>query len=106
MKLKNQDKIKVGARVYDWSISEWGTITEIDSCLVAIKYDNYEDEDGNNELWEENCYVYPLAEGVRLKKDKDVEVCLEVNAEVDYPYYVPDYDENAYEIETTTPTKA
>lgn len=105
MELKNTDKVKVGVRAYNTAISEWGTITEVSGNLVTLKYDEYEDEDGNNEMEEDICNVYPIAEGIRLDKDKDVKVCYEVNAEVDYEYYVPELDENAYSFEVTNLNK-
>lgn len=102
MKVKNQDKVKLGARVYNSAISEWGVVTEIDSCNVAILYDDYEDEDGNNELWEEDCYVYPLAEGVHYAEDDSCPVCYEVQEDIDFPYYVPDYDKSVGESDVVT----
>lgn len=98
MELKNIEKIKPGMRAWNTELSEWGTIVSVDGGEVEMDYD---DDEYNEDNVEDICNILPVAEGKRLARDTEALICWETDADCEYPFYCPDYDENVYELEVT-----
>lgn len=71
---------------------EDGLVGEDDIVTLAMEHNDYK---GENEC--HGDYIYKICKS--LSKKCDVEICFEHIKEIDYPYYVPAYDENYYRIE-------
>lgn len=93
--IKNADKQTIGTLAYDIVNNQWGTITSINKNeTITLKDDN-----SKWDTFREN--VYPIVKDCTLNVDNSIYVCYEVATDLDYPYYVPEYDDNFYEFEVT-----
>lgn len=96
--IKNADKQTIGALAYDIVNNQWGTIVSINKNeTITLKNDEY--DMAKWDTYREN--VYPVVKDCTLNVDDSVYVCYEVATDLDYPYYVPEYDGNFYEFEVT-----
>ena len=83
--------IAIGNRVYDDTTYRVGKVVEYNDNMIKLT-----DEDYNTWLVnEENAYLV----NEELSEQYDILICDEHNKDIDYPYYIPIADENAYGIE-------
>lgn len=86
----------VGQRIYDCNTYCMGKVTEINNtdpieCKLKLTDENY------NTWWVKAQDAYVVNE--ELSQKHNIIICDEHDDELDYPYYIPIADENAYEIE-------
>ena len=83
--------IAIGNRVYDDTTYRVGKVVEYNDNIVKLT-----DEDYNTWLVnEENAYLV----NEELSEQYGILICDEHNKDIDYPYYIPIADKNAYSIE-------
>lgn len=83
--------ITIGSRVYDDTNYRVGKVVGFENNKVKLT-----DEDYNTWLVnEENAYLV----NEELSEQYGILICNEHNEDIDYPYYIPIADENAYSIE-------
>lgn len=83
--------ITIGSRVYDDTNYREGKVVGFENNKVKLT-----DEDYNTWLVnEENAYLV----NEELSEQYGILICDEHNEDIDYPYYIPIADENAYTIE-------
>ena len=98
-KFKNLDRQVKGINCYDYNKAAWVIIREI--CGENAQVEN---ESGTIYI-QERSTLYPIAEGLRLDRDREQLICYEIDKDIDYPYYCPEYDENENDFEVVDITK-
>ena len=86
----------IGQRIYDCNTYCMGKVTEINNtdpieCKLKLTDENY------NTWWVKVQDAYVVSE--ELSQKHNIIIFDEHDNELDYPYYIPIADENAYEIE-------
>lgn len=94
-------ELKLGEKVFDVETMEFGIITKLPNNANRIVYDSDADyariltiQVDNDDIFINNLYKINEAK----TKEYGYTICDEFQVE-DYPYYIPERDENAYEIE-------
>lgn len=98
-KFKNLDKQIAGVKCYDVLKYVWGTIKE--ECGNSLLVEN---EDGTT-YFADRENIYPIAENLRLDRDREELICYEISNDIDSPYYCPEYDEDEDDFEVVDITK-
>ena len=93
------DKQVVGCSCYNMVNAKWCDIIEVysDYCVVrdVVTKAIYEERREN---------LYPLAENV-VTRDDGLDLCHEIDEDIQYPYYCPADDSNYYDFEVVKKTK-
>lgn len=93
------DKYVVGCSCYNMVNAKWCDIIEVysDYCVVrdVVTKAIYEERREN---------LYPLAENV-VTRDDGLDLCHEIDEDIQYPYYCPADDSNYYDFEVVKKTK-
>lgn len=97
--LKNLDKQVVGCSCYNMVNAKWCDIIEVysDYCVVRDVVTKAIYEERREDL-------YPLAENV-VTRDDGLDLCHEIDEDIQYPYYCPADDSNYYDFEVVKKTK-